>query len=213
MTAEGARSFLLLLGGGGHCAVVAESALRRGPVTLAFAASQEPEDLCARHAARFVGDVESAAVREAVRAGARVHAAVGDNALRVKWIAELGGAHFETIVDPSAIVSASATLGAGSFVAPRAVVNARASIAQGCILNTGAIVEHDCVLEEGVHVSPGAVLCGAVSVGALSHIGAGAVVLPGVRIGARVRVGAGAVVTRDVESDRTVVGVPANARR
>ncbi|MSR41787.1 MAG: acetyltransferase [Phycisphaerales bacterium] len=200
---------LIMLGGGGHAAVVAESATRVGHARIAFAADQEPKDLCALYGATWCGAILSERVANAVRDGTQLHAAVGDGALRMEWMAALGATNFATIIDPSAVVSSSAQVGAGVFIAVRAIVNARASIGAGSIINSGAIVEHDCVLANGVHISPGAILCGAVTVGALTHIGAGAVVLPGIRIGERARVGAGAVVTKDVADGLTVAGVPA----
>ncbi len=204
-----ARTPLILLGGGGHAAVVADCATRTSRFSIAFAADTEPRDLCALHAAVWLGEVSAAKLAGALREGARLHAAVGDGELRMRWLTAFGAEHFDSIIDPSAVVSTSASLGAGTFIASRAIVNARATIGAACIINSGAIVEHDCVLEDGVHVSPGSILCGTVCVGTLTHIGAGAVVLPGIRIGARVRVGAGAVVTKDVADDATVVGVPA----
>jgi len=114
-----------------------------------------------------------------------------------------------TVVHPTAFVSPSAELGAGVYVGPQAVVNSRARIADHAIINTGAIVEHDCVVGENTHIAPGAVMGGDVTIGHDSLIGLGSRLNPHVMIGDNATVGAGAVVVRDVDDEKTVMGVPA----
>jgi len=83
------------------------------------------------------------------------------------------------IKHPSAIISAHASVGGGSFVGPNAVVNCGTKVGQNVIVNTGAIVEHDCLVGDHSHVAPGAVLCGGVTLLEEVLVGANAVVLPG----------------------------------
>lgn len=207
---------LVILGAGGHAAVVAESAQAAGHALHAVAARERPAPGAPLGALHWLGDPDDPAVAAQldalVAAGTRLHAAVGGAELRMRWFARFGAHAFATVVDRSAIVSPSATLGAGAFVGPRATVNARASLADGAIVNTGATVEHDCALEACSHVAPAAVLCGGVRVGQGSLIGAGAVIVPAVTVGANATVGAGSVVVRDVAASSTVVGVPARQR-
>ncbi len=209
------RPELILLGSGGHAAVIAECARRVGH-TIVAVASQESIDCEAVFAgATWLGDPDSSAIaciNERVAAGARLVAAVGDGAVRARWFARYGDEAFVTVIDPSAVVSPSALLSAGVFIAPLAVVNARARLSRGCIVNTSAIIEHDCRIGEFAHISPAAVLCGSVEVGALVHVGAAAVVIPNRAIGANAIIGAGAVVIRDVPASATAVGVPASSR-
>ena len=126
--------------------------------------------------------------------------------------ASAAGLALPTLVHPSAVVSASASIGEGSQVLAHAYVGPDAVLQAGVLVNTGAIVEHDAVLGAGVVIGPGAVLAGRVTVGAAAEIGAGATILPDCTIGEQARVGAGAVVTRDVAAGATVVGVPARER-
>lgn len=109
----------------------------------------------------------------------------------------------------TAVVSPSATIGAGPTLMADAIVNANAVIGNNVIVNTGAIVEHDCVIGDHTHIATGARLAGGVHVGPGSHVGIGAVVRQEIRIGAGAIVGAGAVVIRDVPDFKTVIGVPA----
>ena len=137
---------------------------------------------------------------------------IGDNQLRQRVTERVlaGGATLHVAVThPQSVVSATASLGAGTQVLAGVVVNIGAKVGRGVILNTNCTVEHDCIIEDYAHVAPGATLTGRVSVGQAALIGAGAVVLPGRRVGAGATVGAGAVVTTDVPEGATVVGNPA----
>lgn len=212
---------LVILGAGGHAAVVVESAVRAG-WQIAGIASREPIDARGPFSgAAWLGDPDEATVRARIESlvvsGARVHAAVGDGRTRERWSGGFGPAGetspFAAVIDPTAIVSPSAVVAPGAFIGAGAIVQARALVSTGAIVNTRAVVEHDATVGAFAHVSPAAVLCGGVAVGAGAHVGAGTVVLPAKRIGDWAIVGAGAVVTRDVAAGATVVGVPARVIR
>ena len=205
MTAGARPSDLVILGGGGHAAVVGESAARAGWRIVGVAAADGGD----------LGDPEGAGharIAALVAGGAKLHAAVGAGDVRARWMSRFGEAVFATIVDPSAQVSASAHVGPGCSVGAGAIVHARAVLHAGVIVNTRAVVEHDCTVGPCAHIAPGAILCGSVRVGEGAQIGAGAVVIPGVKLGARSVLGAGAVAVRDVPEGATAVGVPARAR-
>lgn len=137
---------------------------------------------------------------------------IGDNRARCRVAGGLGGP-FAIAVAPSAVVSPSALVGAGSVVMQRAVIQAEARIGRHAIINTAASVDHECRIGDFAHISPHATLCGNVRVGTGAHVGAGAVVIPGVRIGDWAVVGAGAVVIADVPAGVTVAGNPARPIR
>jgi len=139
----------------------------------------------------------------------------GDTRPRQQLYERARAAGFDVIdvVHPTAVVSASATVGAGVTMMANAVVNAAATLGENVIVNTGAIIEHDCLVGDHVHVASGARLAGSVQVGDGAHVGLGASVNPGVRIGARAIVGSGAAVVHDVEPGDVVVGVPARVLR
>ena len=136
---------------------------------------------------------------------------VGDAQPRRQLYEKVSGSGFQIVaaIHAAAVVSASATIGAGPTIMAGAIVNANAAIGNNVIVNTGAIVEHDCVIGDHTHIATGARLAGSVQVGPGSHIGIGAVVRQEIVIGAGAIVGAGAVVVRDVPSGKTVMGVPA----
>jgi len=202
---------ILILGAGGHGKVIAEVAeAMHNWQGIAFlddrfaslnGTLRWPVLDSIRHANRFVSDYSDVAV------------AVGDSAMRLGWLSMLAAHGFQVpvLMHPSAWLSPSATLGAGSVVMANATIQADARLGQGCIVNTGASVDHDCKLGDGVHVCPGASLGGDVVVGDSSWLGIGCSVIQGIRIGGHVTVGAGAAVINDLSDAQTAVGVPARS--
>jgi UDP-perosamine 4-acetyltransferase len=202
---------VVLLGAGGHAAVVADAltAAGRRPVAALVHDRTSPsgelgvplvEDREAIE--RFPPDrYELAMAVIGFGAGVRRHR------LAQTWRGL--GYRFATVVHPTAVIATGATLDEGAQVLAAAVLQPRCRIGRDAIVNTGAIVEHDCRLAEGSHLAPRVVLGGEVGVGERSQIGLGAVVIEGLRVGADSLVAAGAVVVRDVPGGVLVAGVPA----
>ena len=204
---------LVIVGAGGHGAVVAEAALSAGAwSSISFHDDRWPQlTRCAGFA--VVGDLP--ALRQRLQssgpAAFQVVVAIGANAARLALTREFlaQGVKLATVVHPTAVLSRSCTLGAGTMVIAGAIVNARSVIGIGCIINTGAIIDHDTEVCAGTHICPRVALAGQVRVGELVTIGIGACVVQGRRIGDRAVVGAGTTVIHDVDADSTVVGNPA----
>jgi acetyltransferase EpsM len=141
--------------------------------------------------------------------------ALGRNDTRLRVAAELEaeGCQFGVLIHPSAVVSPSASLGAGTFVMPAAVVNAGATVGAHAIVNTRVVVEHDSEIGSGASLAPGVATGGRVRIGAGAFVGVGAVICPRVEIGEWAVVGAGAVVTKDVPPRVVAYGSPARVIR
>lgn len=194
----------------GHAKVVAELLRRVAGLEVVGLLDDYPENR-----ARRIGELEVMGATEdlaALRADGveGVVLGFGQAAGRLRALTRLRevGVALPPVVDPTAVVAASASLGDGCQVLGGAHVGPDAVIGAASLVNTRAVIEHDVHLEDGVVVSPAAVLAGRVAIGPEAMIGAGAVVLPDVVLGASVTVGAGAVVTRSVAAG-TVAGVPA----
>lgn len=200
---------IVLVGGGGHCAVCADVALGAG---LEIAGLLDPRPEAAVPGLLRLGDdswLDTDAAR-AVQLLVTVGQTRAGGPRQALFEAVLRrGLTPATVVAATAVTGRGALIGGGSIVMHRAVVNAGARVGENCIVNTAAVVEHGAVLGSHCHIAPGAVLGGEVSVGEGSMIGAGAVVLPGLHIAPQVTVGAGAVVTRSIEAAGTWAGVPA----
>lgn len=209
---------VIILGAGGHAAVVADALLASGHEVLGFT-DADPAlhgiTICGRPVLGYdtVLDAYAAAnVQLAIGIGG-VGRAGGEplrSSLQQRYVGLgwrfAGVRHPSCVLSPFAQVEPSAQLLAGS------IVQAGATIGDGCIVSTAAVVEHGSTVGPWVHIAPRALLCGDVQIGARSHVGAGAIVLQGLRIGAGTIIGAGAVVIEDFAGDGTLLGVPARVR-
>ena len=203
-------SKLVILGAGGHGAVVADAAeLMQRWSTIVFLDDGLPtEENIVGYA--VAGD-RSALSQLIEEEDTEVFVAVGDNITRLQLgqSIERQGARLATVIHPHSHVSRSATIGEGTILCAGAIVNARTSIASCCIINTSATIDHDCNIGTAVHISPGAVLAGGVTVEDLAWVGTGATINDGLRIGEGAIVGASAAVIENVQAGSKVVGVPA----
>lgn len=205
---------VIVIGAGGHAAVVADALLGVGTRVLGFT---DPD--AARRASLLCG-LPVLGDDSVLRAHApdQVLLANGVGGLgdegeplrrRLQQRLEGEGWQFCPVIHAAAVVSPFAVLDGAVQVLAGAVVQAGARLGSGCVINTGAIVEHDCVIGAWSQLGPGAVVCGAASVGAGSHVGAGAIVRQGLVLGEGTRVGAGAVVVKHFSGSGLLIGVPA----
>ena len=139
-----------------------------------------------------------------------IHVTPDSPKLRRRLTAEYAklGASFATLVHPTAYVSPSASIGAGSLIQAGAHVSSASRLGCGVKVNTCANITHDVIVGDFATIAPAAVLLGRTSIGSGAYIGANATILPGVSIGDDGMVGAGTTVTRDVPAGSKVAGVP-----
>ncbi len=119
------------------------------------------------------------------------------------------GFQFATMRHPTARVSRTATVGAGSILSVGVAIAAHASLGHHVIVNRGCLIGHHTTIGDYVTISPGANIAGACRIGGATYIAMGAIVLDHITIGAHSIVGAGALVTKDVPDNVQVVGAPA----
>lgn len=124
-------------------------------------------------------------------------------------VLELGFQSFASVVDPTATVASTTSVGEGAVVAGGAVLGSWSTLGRLTCVNKAALIGHHATLSDYGTLAPGCILCGSVTVGRGAFVGAGAVVNPRVSIGANALVGSGSVVLRDVPEHTLVVGNPA----
>lgn len=199
---------MYIFGYSGHAYVVIESALQTG-LTIAGYFDYEPA-ITNPYALDYMGFEQIITIQSIVQ-NHFVFPALGDNIIRQGLIQRFEADKLAQciLIDPSARVSPTATMGLSTYVGKNACINALCQIGEGVIVNTSAIVEHECRIGDFSHIAPNATLCGNVTVGKMTFIGAGAIVKQGVRIGDNCTIGAGAIVLKDVAAGETWVGNPA----
>jgi sugar O-acyltransferase (sialic acid O-acetyltransferase NeuD family) len=126
---------------------------------------------------------------------------------------ERGFSRPANLIDPTAVIASSATLGPGSYVNTLANIGGAARVGAFCFVNRGATLGHHADIADFVSIGPGATLAGMTRIGAGAMIGAGAIVLPRISIGRNAIVAAGAVVTQPVAPHTLVAGNPARLVR
>lgn len=204
---------LLIIGAGGHGAVILDAALAAGFTVLGLT-DADP----ALHGTRVLDrpvlggdDVVLSHNPDAVQLTVGI-GSTGNTDLHREIHDRFAARNyrFATVIHPTATVAGSAAIADGTVLMAGAIVQPRCRIGKNVILNTGAQIDHDCDIGPHCHIAPGAVLSGNVTVGAGSHVGTGAVVIQGITIGREAICAAGAVVIRNVPDTIHVAGNPAS---
>jgi len=191
---------VLVLGAGGHAAVVVDMLRQLNHTIVGLVAKDKPVDKPVFASIPYYAsddDVQSFDKDKVLLANG-IGSLPGRNIRsKVHQQFKQAGYQFVTVVSPRAIVSGYSSLAEGVQVMPGAIINANSVIGESTIINSGAIIEHDCNIGSHNHIAPGVALSGDVSTGDYVHIGTGASVIQGIKIGDNVMVGAGATVTKN----------------
>ena len=136
---------------------------------------------------------------------------IGNPAVKEKFMGKYGPAEvtFASVVHASAVVAATASIGAGVVVGPHSYIATHSIIGDGVAINSLTGIGHDAVIGMYSTISSQADITGGVKLGERVFVGSGARVLPGVTVGDDAKLGAGAVVVRNVKSGSTVYAQPA----
>lgn len=114
-----------------------------------------------------------------------------------------------TVIDPTAIVLSSITLGRGSYIGPATLLEPNVCVGNWCALLGRVYVAHDTCLGAYAACANNASIAGGVKAGVAAFIGANATVREYLHIGDNSVVGMGAAVVRDVLAGSIVAGNPA----
>jgi sugar O-acyltransferase (sialic acid O-acetyltransferase NeuD family) len=118
-----------------------------------------------------------------------------------------------TIIDPTAIVSETATLGEGVIITAFSTISSNVCIAENVLIQSYICVGHDIKVGANSVISANAAIGGGTCIGRNAFIGMGAAVRENLRIEDGSVVGMGAVVFNDVAAGTTMIGNPARVTR
>lgn len=141
--------------------------------------------------------------------------AVGEPAVRSRLFGALRarGLKLATLVDPTAVISPSASLGEGVIVTSYCSVASSAVVSDNVVLNAKSIVGHDVRVGVDTVVSSMVNIGGACTIGACSYLGMAAQIKQGLSIGNRTIIGMGSMVHDSVGDDLIAIGNPARPVR
>ena len=187
-----ATTSLYIYGNGGHAKVVADIARANGYENLIF--------LDDNSQIKFSPNLPKHPII----------IAIGNALIRQKLqsLVLTNGFELATLIHPTAIISNSVQIGAGSVIMPGAIINANSVIGGGVIINSGAIVEHDCFIDDFAHICPGVAIAGGVCIGRRSWIGIGSNIIQQIKIKQDITIGAGSVVVSDILEGALAYGNP-----
>lgn len=114
-----------------------------------------------------------------------------------------------TIVDSSAIVSDTATLGEGVTIPAHCFVSSSARIGNNTTLNTGALVGHEVTISENCVITSAVNIAGSCVIGDNTYIGMGSQIKQGITIGKGVIIGMGSIVYNNIPDGVIALGNPA----
>ena len=92
------------------------------------------------------------------------------------------------LVHPRAYVSATSSVGPGTFVMAGALVDCRVTLADNVVVWPGVCVSHDCNIGANSFLSPNSTVCGDCRVGTDCFVGAGAVIVSHADVPDRTRI-------------------------
>ncbi len=118
------------------------------------------------------------------------------------------GAHFATLIHPSAMLHSHCSIGEGTVITPNSVISANAVVGDYVSI-LGSNVAHDASVGDFSTLSGKCSLNGHVSVGKSVYMGCGVLVAPSKKIGDNATVGIGSVVISNVKAGTKVFGNPA----
>lgn len=114
-----------------------------------------------------------------------------------------------SVVSQRAYVSKHAKYGEHVIIYPGVVINADVSIGNNVIINSNASIGHEVKIGNHVNINPGANIAGKVTISDFCFVGIGASIRENLHIAKNTTIGGGAMVTKDTESNKTYIGVPA----
>ena len=126
---------------------------------------------------------------------------------------DLPAERYATLVHPTAVVPASASIGPGSVVHAGTIMTADVALGAHVAVMPAVVLTHDDVVGDGVTFGARVSVAGGVTIERGAYIGAGALVREKLAVGAGAVVGMGSVVTRPVPPGEVWAGVPAGRLR
>lgn len=141
--------------------------------------------------------------------------AVGEPAYREKLTAKFveSGIRLATIVDKTALVSPTASIGEGTIICEFATIHANVQIGRSALIQPFSNIGHDIKIGNCSVISTACTPGGASTFGERVYMGMNATSKEKITVGNDAIIGMGAVVFKDVDTRATVISNPARVTR
>lgn len=116
---------------------------------------------------------------------------------------------WETLIDPTAIVSKYCNVGKGSLIGAFTQIGPNSIVGDFCSILYACNIGHDAILENYVSIMDYCDITGYDHLEESVYIGTSVAILPGIRVCKESVLGGGTVVVKDILEKGTYVGVPA----
>lgn len=121
---------------------------------------------------------------------------------------------FPNLIDPSVVSCLeNIKMGVGNVIAPNNTITTALQIGSFNVFNIGGVVHHDVVIGDYNIFGPSVNISGGVQIGDCNYFGVKSTVLQYLKLGDNNLIGAASLVTKDLESNLTVIGVPAKEHK
>ena len=117
---------------------------------------------------------------------------------------------FPNLIDPTVVSSIeNISMGKGNIITPNNTITTAIQIGSFNVFNIGGVVHHDVVIGDYNIFGPSVNISGGVQIGNCNYFGVKATVLQYLKLEDNNLIGAASLVTKDVDSNMTLVGIPA----
>ena len=197
-------SKLVIIGAGGHGAVVADTAVEAGFDIVGFLDDNK------KPGTKILGFDVLGNTTQKVNADCFI-IAIGNNVARARKFYQFIKMGYKpvSVFHPYSYISSYAKIGCGVFIAAGAVVQPRVVLGDNSIINTSSSIDHDTIVKYHVTINPQATITGEVTIERFVTVHSNSTIAPRISIGENSIVGAGSIVLEDVPPNKIVVGSPA----
>src|SRR5690606_24552130 len=137
---------VIVLGNGGHAAVLTEALLMQDRRILGFTAPEHQDN---KYSLKYLGTDDC--IYHYSSDDIELLLAIGTvqvNGVREKIFNRFKeiGYQFASVLHPSCIISPTVQLGEGVQIMAGSIIQSQTQISDNCIINTGSVVEHNCFI-------------------------------------------------------------------
>lgn len=205
-------SQILLFGSGGYSNVVIDILEKKKIKLVGYLDIKKNQELKLKYLGKISENIKL--IKNKKIAG---FIAIGNNYIRQTVYNEVNKINknfsWETIIDPSCIVSKKTKIGSGSIVIAGTTINSNVKIGKHCIINTNNSIDHDNYIDDFSSTGPSVTTGGSVKIGSLSHIGISSTIKNNIEIGSNTIIGSFSFVNKRCLSNNLYLGIPAKRKK